>query len=85
MIFGDSYSTFEGMVPYGYATFYPELDVKTAEDTWWRRFVCKTKYDLIQNNSWSGSTIGYTGYGNSDCSVSSSFIYRYKIFDKKAK
>jgi hypothetical protein len=34
--------------------------------------------NLVQNNSWSGSTIGYTGYGNSDCSKSSSFIYRFK-------
>jgi hypothetical protein len=32
----------------------------------------------VQNNSWSGSTIGYTGYNNSDCSHSSSFIYRFE-------
>ena len=34
--------------------------------------------NLILNNSWSGSTIGYTGYNNTDCSKSSSFIYRLK-------
>lgn len=28
-------------------------------------------------NSWSGSTICYTGYNNADCSKTSSFIYRY--------
>ncbi len=33
---------------------------------------------LVLNNSWSGSTIGYTGYDNADCSQSSSFIYRLK-------
>jgi hypothetical protein len=33
---------------------------------------------LVQNNSWSGSTIGYTGYDNVDCSTSSSFIYRLR-------
>ena len=34
--------------------------------------------ELILNDSWSGSTIGYTGYYNRDCSKSSSFIYRLK-------
>ena len=32
---------------------------------------------MIQNNSWSGSTIGYTGY-NGDCSHTNSFIYRFE-------
>ena len=31
---------------------------------------------LVQNNSWSGSTIGYTGYNGADSSTSASFIYR---------
>ena len=46
--------------------------------TWWMKASAKINGNLIQNNSWSGSTIGYTGYNDSDCSKSSSFIYRYR-------
>ena len=72
IIFGDSYSTFKDHIPDGYITYYPLLDVNQVEE------IPKANCNLIQNNSWSGSTIGYTGYGNTDCSKSSSFIYRYK-------
>ena len=37
----------------------------------------RTDATLVLNDSWSGSTIGYTGY-EGDCSTSSSFIYRYR-------
>ena len=86
MIFGDSYSTYEGMIPDGYAVYYskegrgdPEFMVTKmeAEDTWWMRFIKATDATLVQNNSWSGSTVGYTGYSG-DCSHTSSFIYRYR-------
>ncbi len=36
-----------------------------------------TNSTLILNDSWSGSTIGYTGY-QGDCSSTSSFICRYR-------
>ncbi len=80
---GDSYSTFEGYVPEDYIVYYsenerPETDVTKVEQTWWHQVVEKAELKLILNNSWSGSTIGYTGYDNSDCSKSSSFIYRFK-------
>lgn len=83
IIFGDSYSTFKGYVPEGYAVYYsesgrPETDVTDVSQTWWYQVCEKAGLNLIHNNSWSGSTIGYTGYGNSDCSHSSSFIYRLK-------
>ncbi len=83
IIFGDSYSTFKGYVPEGYAVYYPEnlkfeTDVKKVEQTWWHQVAKEAKLDIILNNSWSGSTIGYTGYDNVDCSKSSSFIYRLK-------
>ena len=81
IIFGDSYSTFENFVPDGYAVYYsekglPETDVTNVYQTWWHQVVTEAKLNLILNNSWSGSTIGYTGYENTDCSKSSSFIYR---------
>jgi hypothetical protein len=58
------------------------------EDTWWHRFISHARFNLVRNDSWSGSTIGYTGYENADCSQTSSFIYRYRklkengFFDK---
>ena len=83
LIFGDSYSTFKGYVPEGYAIYYsenerPETDVTQVSQTWWHQVVEKADLKLVLNNSWSGSTIGYTGYNNTDCSKSSSFIYRLR-------
>ena len=83
MIFGDSYSTYEGHIPRGYAVYYSghrenAPDVYDVKNTWWGRLLEATDSTLIQNNSWSGSTIGYTGYNNTDCSHSSSFIYRFE-------
>ena len=93
MIFGDSYSTFEGYIPEGYACYYynePQrmTDVTDVKQTWWHKLAESTKSNLVLNNSWSGSTIGYTGYNNTDCSETSSFIYRLRklknegFFDK---
>ena len=83
MIFGDSYSTYEGCIPEGYEVYYSGKrqnppDVSSPSLTWWGRVIDATESTLVQNNSWSGSTIGYTGYNNSDNSHSSSFIYRFE-------
>ena len=80
MIFGDSYSTFEGYIPEGYAFYYkndekPGTDVRHVEETWWYGLFAEIGANLVQNNSWSGSTIGNTGY-DGDCSKTSSFICR---------
>ena len=85
VIFGDSYSTYEGCIPNGYRTYYsklgrlegPAVTKMDVDETWWRRLAQKTGSHIVHNNSWSGSTICYTGY-DGDCSHSSSFIYRYK-------
>ncbi len=78
IILGDSYSAFEGSIPEGFHPFYPRFDVLKTEDMWWKQFVKKVDYNLILNNSWSGSTLGYTGYNNEDTSHTNSFIYRYR-------
>lgn len=83
IIFGDSYSTFAGFIPEGYAVYYsetprPETDVTRVTETWWYQVMDNARLNLVLNNSWSGSTIGYTGYNNSDCSQSSSFIFRLR-------
>ena len=85
VIFGDSYSTFKGCIPEGYATYYAadeapdgkDGQVMSLEETWWKRLVNRTGANLIRNDSWSGSTICYTGYLG-DCSTTSSFIFRYR-------
>lgn len=83
MIFGDSYSTYRGHIPEGFATFYADepfkpTDVNRVEQTWWHRLFTYAGANLVQNNSWSGSTICYTGYNGADCSHTSSFIYRLR-------
>ena len=90
VIFGDSYSTHKDYIPEGYPHYYcdegraPDQPVTkmTMEQTWWGQMIGLTKAELVLNDSWSGSTIGYTGYAG-DCSTSSSFIYRYrKLLEK---
>ena len=93
MIIGDSYSTFKGYIPNGYAAYYdPEqshgIDVASVSDTWWYKLCAEENLNLVLNNSWSGSTVCHTGYNDSDCSKTSSFICRFRklkadgFFDK---
>lgn len=90
LIIGDSYSTYKGMIPKGYAAYYgpdgvlPNVPVTKMEldDTWWRKFIKKTGVELVENNSWSGSTICYTGR-EGDCSQTSSYIFRYRQLKEK--
>ena len=80
LILGDSYSTFGGYIPEKYEVYYSETseksDLHDVKDTWWHSLFTETNSNLIHNNSWSGSPICYTGYGNTDCSKTSSFIFR---------
>lgn len=64
-ILGDSYSTFEGIIPAGYATFYPnnQNDVKEVGQTWWSLYNADMGYELEVNDSWGGTTICNIGYG----------------------
>ena len=88
IIFGDSYSTYRGHIPEGYDVYYSgnrkeQPDVSDVSLTWWHSLISETGSELVQNNSWSGSTIGFTGYNGSDNSKSSSFIYRLeKLLDE---
>jgi hypothetical protein len=85
LIIGDSYSTFKGMIPEGYAAYYsedgvlPDVPVTKMhlEDTWWIKFINATGIELVLNNSWSGSTVCYSGR-EGDCSRTSSYIFRYR-------
>ena len=69
-IMGDSYSTFRGYIPRGYAVYYPTQgnNVDSVSQTWWHILVKECGYQLEVNNSYSGSTICNTGYNNADYS-----------------
>lgn len=79
-ILGDSYSTFEGYIPSGNATWYSKTklektDVISVGETWWNRWMYENKYKLGINNSYSGATICDTGYNGKDFS-DRSFVTR---------
>lgn len=73
-ILGDSYSTFEGYIPAENETWYfnrvdtAQTDVSDVMDTWWWQVCRDGGYKLGVNDSWSGATIGYTGYNDEDYS-----------------
>jgi len=76
-VLGDSYSTFVGIIPSNYSSFYPNdrNDVTKIEQTWWSLYVKAKGYALEKNDSWGGTTICGTGYGGTDSSYSN-FISR---------
>lgn len=76
-VLGDSYSTFVGIIPSNYSSFYPNdrNDVTKIEQTWWSLYVKAKGYALEKNDSWGGTTICGTGYGGMDSSYSN-FISR---------
>ena len=62
LIFGDSYSTFSGAVPEGFHVYYTgkrdaEPDLQDANQLWWKLLMAETNSTVLQNNSFSGSTI----------------------------
>ena len=72
VILGDSYSTFEGFIPKGYVTYFSDCsegttDVNKVEQTWWHMLLENAEMSLLRNDSFSGSTICYTGYDGEDC------------------
>ena len=83
LIFGDSYSTFKDWIPQGHACYYPPTIesrpmIDKVSDTWWHSLISETNSTLLLNESWSGSTVGYTSYGGADTSKTSSFITRLR-------
>ena len=87
LIFGDSYSTFEGQIPDGYETYYaPQFggcDLTRVEETWWYPLMEEFRFNLVRNDSWSGSTVCYTAYEGVDCSEINSFIYRLETLERQ--
>lgn len=82
-ILGDSYSTFDGINPPGYAPFYPNdrNDVTEVEQTWWSLYIAAKGYQLEVNDSWGGTTICNTGYGRMNTANSSFNSRLWKLGD----
>lgn len=88
-IIGDSYSSFKGyMANTNASTWYPASDnnmndtndVENVEQTWWYKFANTYGSRLIENNSWSGSTIAYDSYSDGlDDGKETSFIQRMNL------
>ena len=80
-ILGDSYSTFEGYTtPLENEQWYlktkrDRTDVEKVEQTWWWILCDEYELQLEINNSYSGSTISYSGYYGRDY-MDRSFITR---------
>lgn len=88
IIFGDSYSTFKDCIPEGYEPYYTGCresgpDIYSRDESWWGMLMNETGWNLVRNDSWSGSTIGYRGYQNSDNSQTCSFIFRLETLAKQ--
>lgn len=90
VLLGDSYTTFEGLIPEGYASWYfynPDNekqkdgdktnDVHDPSQTWWNILLEETGAQLLFNSSYSGATICSVGYGGADYS-DRSFVTRAK-------
>lgn len=82
IVLGDSISTFKGYIPLGNDSYYPANSVENAEQTWWSIFADNTKGNLLVNESYSGSTICYTGYDGQQVSKTS-FIKRFESLKRK--
>ena len=64
---GDSITTYEGVIPTGFPTYYPAGDVDSIDKTWWKIAIDKSLTNLLTNNSYSGSFVSQgTMYGASE-------------------
>lgn len=79
-ILGDSYSTYKGWIPEGYATWYGDGDtnINSVEETWWHLLMTECDLSLLCNCSYSGGTVCTTGY-EAITDASQAFIVRMKI------
>ena len=89
-IIGDSYSTFTGYTdPVTNTQWYPhqDNDVSCVEEMWWYLFANQYGCSLIQNNSYSGSTICYDGYreGHDSAAALISFCKRIEEMTEKCE
>ena len=78
-IMGDSYSTYKGYIPEGYAAYYSDERaespiVKGVDKTWWKILATENNLNIVLNDSYSGSTVCNTV--RESFSLDTSFINR---------
>lgn len=79
IIIGDSYSTYKGYIPEGYSSYYGDERkdnpvVKGVEKTWWKILENEKNFNIVLNDSFSGSTVCNTV--REGFSIDTSFISR---------
>lgn len=88
LIIGDSYSTFRGIIPDHYNSYYgPNTDpnypdVNKVEYTWWHQLATEMDLNIVHNNSWSGSTVCYAGQPGEKTYLYA-FVYRLELLVKE--
>lgn len=69
-VLGDSYSTFEGLIPEGYDIWYSPStqgnDVDAPDQVWWSILSDANGLEIDKIDAWSGSTVSYSGYHGED-------------------
>ena len=79
-ILGNSFSALEGTVdPESNDVWssYPNVGVTSPEQMWWHKVVTRTGWDLVKNNSFSGSLMSnYDGFNSGGYYAPHSFIRR---------
>lgn len=88
LIFGDSYSTFEGYIPEGYSVYYGKVsacnnDITKVQETWWYPLIKEAGGNLVLNSAYSGSTICNTGYSGRSEGPDITFIQRLDCLIEK--
>ncbi|MCI6014249.1 MAG: InlB B-repeat-containing protein [Coprobacillus sp.] len=85
-ILGDSMSTYKGIIPEGFACFYPyaTCDVNNPNQTWWMQIINKLGMQLLMNNSYSGSCVS-DGTGNKPAVTKDRLSYLIPANDKEEK
>lgn len=66
-VYGDSISSFEGILPEGWRVFYEGeqreiTGVKTPDDTWWSQVINHLGGTFLANASWSGCVVEGTAF-----------------------
>lgn len=86
-IFGDSYSTYEGVIPAGNYVWYEKPpknknDVVKAEQCWWSIVIKNLDGTLEKNESWSGAPICYKGWEKPEIVRKYAFVNRTERLGK---
>lgn len=78
-VIGDSYSTFDGVIPEGYEPWYfthtDGNDVNSPDQLWWSILADANGLELDKIDAWSGATVSYTGYRGED--------YKHRSFNTR--